>query len=120
MTLTHFECADCGHTVNKDPSPFCPECGVEDPWAEVPVYAFDDADLPIVFGHEFYDDNWDLWRSFASDYFGSGAVETGDVADLPDAFPNLSTVCVTVYFRITEDYEMDGPYLSRREARTDG
>ena len=116
MPLQETTCDECGHTPPGEPSPYCPECGAEDPWTERPAYTFDNEDLPIVFSHEVYQDNYELWRSFCQQYFGTGDLTGSDIAGLPDDFPQLECCIVTLYWTITDSLTVEGPFLDRAAA----
>lgn len=116
MTLFETYCTDCGKTV-QDETDHCPNCGAADPWDERPAHKFSDDDLPLVFSHEIYQDHGELWRSFASDYFGSAEVTEIQAAGIPDEFPRLEYCIFDIYYVVTEGLELQGPFLQRSAAR---
>jgi hypothetical protein len=109
-------CTECG-SASTAATPHCPNCGAEDPWDERPAFRFDEDDLPFVFSHEVYDDNYDLWRTFCGEYFGAYELNGSDVAGLPEDFPKMKYCVFEVYFVITETYELEGPFLDKSAAR---
>lgn len=116
--ITQTVCTECDATPSER-TEFCPHCGAEDPWEEEAKYEFDSNDLPIIFSHRISKDNYELWRDFCECYFGVYDLMGSDIANLPDDFPRLSDVHAELYFAITEDYEVVGPRLDRREIRED-
>lgn len=116
MTQMETYCTDCGNTSTAT-TPHCPNCGAEDPWDERPAYQFDEDDLPFVFSYEVYKDNWQLWREFCQAYFGNYELKGSDTAGIPEDFPKLKYCVFEVYFVITESHDLDGPFLSREEAK---
>jgi len=109
-------CTECGHETRSG-TPHCAECGAADPWEERPAFEFDPQDLPIVFSYEVYDDGNGLWEAFCEAYFGTPELTGSDIAGIPDAFPKLEYCMADLWFRITEDYDVEGPFLSRSAAR---
>lgn len=116
MVLTETVCSECG-LVNQDRPNYCPDCGSEDPWVEEELYEFDNEDLPIVFETSLTDDFWGLWDDFCRSYFGTTGLEGEDIKGLPEGFPRMKYRMIDVYWVLTEELEVEGPYLSRKEAR---
>lgn len=110
MTVTETVCTGCGRQTTVE-SDYCPDCGAEDPWEEQPRYEFDEEDLPIVVEFEVYDDNHSLWRDFCNQYFGKYELRGSDIVGLPDDFPRMKYCTFSVYFKITEELELEGPFL---------
>lgn len=110
-------CEECEHKP-KEETKFCPKCGAEDPWIERNAYEFDEDDLPIVFSFETYNDNWELWGEFYREYFGHSELKGSDIAGMPDDFPSLKYLMADLYFVITENLEVKGPFLEESEARS--
>jgi len=116
---TETYCMECDNVV-RDESTFCPECGAEDPWDKRPMYEFDEDDLPTVISYESYNDTYKLWNNFCKQHFGNYELKGDDVAGLPEQFPSLKYCVFEVYFVVTKSYEMEGPFLTRKEAREAG
>lgn len=117
MPITETVCGECDHNPDSE-TKHCPECGAEEPWEEQNAYEFDEDDLPIIFAYNVYDDNHGMWRGFLQDYFGVGYnLKESDIANLPSGFPRLKYISQDLYFVITEDLELEGPFLSKQEAR---
>ncbi len=117
MTITEIVCTECDESPAEE-TPHCPNCGAEDPWEEQPTYEFNDDDLPIIFSYELYNDTYGLWRAFCHEYFGS-SVKGKNVANLPSSFPRMKYCTTMLYFKVTESYNLEGPYLTKEEARND-
>jgi hypothetical protein len=118
MTITNTVCTSCGHTTDQaSPSPFCPQCGDEDPWDERAAHVFEEDDLPFVFSYEAYEDNYSLWGAFCEQYFGVYELKGTDIAGLPEEFPRLKYCVCELWFKITPSYELEGPFQSEAEAR---
>lgn len=117
MPVTETYCTECEHTP-ADETAYCPECGAEDPWDDRPMYQFDEDDFPYVFSYEVYNDNYGLWRAFCQQYWGNPELTGGDVENLPDGFPKLKYNVFEVHYAITEDYDLEGPFLDKQDART--
>lgn len=116
--ITETVCTNCGASIDTpSPPPYCPQCGDEDPWDEQAAYVFDEDDLPVVFSHDIYDDNWGLWRAFCNQYFGVDELNGSEVAGLPEDFPRLKYCVVELWFTLTPSHELAGPFLSEQEAR---
>ena len=116
MTITETYCTDCGKVVQTETN-HCPECGAEDPWKERPAYEFDPDRLPFIIEYEVYNDTYNLWRKFCSQYFGAYELNGGDVSGIPEQFPDMKYCVFTVYFVITESYDLEGPFLDKENAR---
>lgn len=110
MTEMEIYCTECEH-VTQSETPFCSNCGAEDPWDERPRYRFDAKDFPTVFRYEPHDPKWDLWRAFCSHYFGYPDLTAADVGGTPEGFPRLKYTNLQVWYGITNDYEVVGPFL---------
>lgn len=109
-------CTECDQTSTAT-TPHCSNCGSEDPWEERPAYEFDEDELPFIFSHEVYNDNWEIWKDFCEAYFGVYELKGSDIAGIPEEFPRLKYCVFEVYYVITESYELEGPFLDRTEAR---
>lgn len=118
MVATETVCSECGTKSRSKPN-FCPDCGAEDPWEEEALFEFDEDDLPIIFETSLSDDFWELWDDFCQSYFGVCDIEGDDVKGLPDEFPRMKYRMINVYWVLNEDLEIEGPYLSRKNARED-
>jgi len=117
MTIMTTVCRECGHETDTETA-YCPDCGAADPWEDQPAYQFHADDLPVVFRYAVTDsEKWALWRAFCRSYFGTPELTASDVAGLPGKFPRLKTCHVDLWWRITTDYEVEGPYLSPEAAR---
>ena len=116
MTITHTICTEC-EKEQQETSNFCPHCGAEDPWEEVPQYEFDEDDFPYVFSCTAYDSDWGMWRDFCDSYFGVRALKSSDIAGFPERFPRMKYMEVNLYYKITKTYDLKGPFLSKEEAR---
>lgn len=116
MVVTKTVCSECG-TNNRSKPNYCPECGAENPWEEEAVYEFNDEDLPFIFETSITSDNWELWDDFCQSYFSSSDLTGDDIKNLPDDFPRMKYRMIDVYWVLTEDLDVDGPYLERKEAR---
>ena len=112
MVVTHTVCSECGERPNTK-TPYCPSCGEESPWEEVPTYEFDEDDLPIAFSFSVSEDNWELWDAFCHQYFGGAGLVGSDIEGLPDEFPRLKCCFVDIWFVVTEEYEVEGPFLEQ-------
>lgn len=112
--LQETVCSECEHKPDEE-TKFCPECGAENPWIERNAYEFDEDDLPIVVSYEFYNDTFGLWDSFCEDYFG-GRLKRKHIANLPNNFPKMKYCVHTVYFVVTENLELEGPFVDEEEA----
>jgi hypothetical protein len=117
MTVTDKVCSECGETNSSSPN-YCPNCGSENPWETEARYEFDEGDLPVIFETSMTDDFWELWYDFTQSYFGY-RLDEEDVADLPDNFPRMKYRYIDVYWVLTEELEIEGPFCNRSEARED-
>lgn len=115
MTITETFCSECDRKDSSEPN-YCPNCGAEDPWVTEPRYEFDEDDLPVIFETSMTDDFWELWHDFTQSYFGC-QLEGEDVVGLPDDFPRMKYRYIDVYWVLTEDLEIEGPFCNRNEAR---
>jgi hypothetical protein len=117
VTLTEWVCETCGLMVEEDHDyTYCPDCGDEEPWIEQDKYTFDEDDLPYVFSYHVYNDTWGLWHAFCQAYFGT-RLEGDHIANLPSGFPRLKYIDTDLYFVITEDLDLKGPYVDEESAR---
>jgi len=118
--LTETVCESCGKEWGErselEPN-YCPSCGTEDPWIEQPMYDFEDVDLPIVFSEEKHDDHYGLWRSFCAQAFGVHEIYSSNIANFPDGMPRMKYSVVEVYWKVTENLKLKGPFLDKDEAR---
>lgn len=116
--LTEVVCENCEHYPEEETN-FCPECGEEEPWIERNKYEFDEDDLPIVFEHTFNQAGGQMWDSFAKHYFDAPPGLKGtQVADFPSIkFPRMKKARVHVWYIVTEDYDLEGPYMTEEKAR---
>lgn len=114
MTATETVCDSCGHTPRRE-TKHCPECGAESPWIEENLYDFDDVNLPVVFSVEHYNDTYGQWMAFCDRVFGVYELQGKQIANLPDGMPKMKYCVVDVYFKLTEDFELKGPFLEKQE-----
>ena len=113
---TETLCTECGHQPDNEPPNFCPECG-NDEWKSRAKYDFErDVDLPFVFSMEVYSDDYELWREFCYSAFDAN-LKGKNIANLPNNFPRMKYCTPLLYFKLTEDLDLEGPYLSKQEAR---
>jgi predicted RNA-binding Zn-ribbon protein involved in translation (DUF1610 family) len=116
MTETDYHCPECRYEpleVKKSVENnevvkggyYCPDCGED--FAEDTVLRWDDVDFPYWIDYEPYDDNWQLYRDFL---YATGLHE--EAVGMPPLRDMKYTV-FTVWFKITEDGEVEGPYDSR-------
>lgn len=121
MPATEMVCVQCRETLHENPN-YCPECGAEDPLTERALYDFErDVDLPVVIEVSHYNYNYKLWHMFCEEVFGERA-HPSDVVNMPEegfAHKNMKHLVFEVYYTVTEDHEIKGPYLDRRDARDD-
>lgn len=116
MTATRTICDSCGHKPRKE-TDHCPSCGTKEPWVLENTHDFEDVELPLVFSIEHYNDTYGLWKSFTESAFGAYNIQGSQIANVPDGLPKMKYCIVEVYFKLTEDYELEGPFLERKEAR---
>ena len=109
-------CTNCDNTV-RERTPHCAQCGAEEAWDERPKYRFDEDDLPFIVEYEVYNDTWELWRDFCGQYFGAYELEGSEIAGVPEQFPDMKYCVFTVYFVVTESYDLKGPFLEKSAAR---
>lgn len=114
--ITHTLCTECGSVTTTEPS-YCPDCGGESPWVEEPRYDFEDVDLPVVFSVQHYDDHHGMWRSFTGQVFDVHELKGSQIANLPTGLPSMKHCVVELYYKLTENLELEGPYLEREEAQ---
>lgn len=114
--ITKTVCSDCGHCPDEE-SPYCPECGADATWVETPEYEFDEDDLPVYFSYRIYDDNYELWDYFCESYFGVRGLKGSDTVGIPDDFPELAFIEEEIFFAVTEELELEGPFLSEWAAK---
>jgi len=115
MTVTETYCTECDETVQQTTA-HCPSCGAADAWDQRAAYRVDESDLPYVFSYEVYNDTYGLWRAFAQDYLGSAEIQMADVAGVGEEFPSMKYCVFQTYWRLTKEYELQGPFLSRQDA----
>jgi len=114
---TKTVCSECGTESNQF-SNYCSVCGSgPEPWTDEYEADFADVELPVVFETNEYNDN--LWYAFSEQVFG-GRYSGSDVANLPDMFPRMKYCDMTLYWKLTEDLELEGPFLNRVEALKHG
>lgn len=112
---TEIVCENCGNAGGNQPA-YCEECGAEDPWTEEVLYDFDDVELPMTFSYEVYDDNYGLWDTFCRAAFGT-ELKSSQIANFPETFPRMKYCMPILHFKLTEEYELKGPYLDKQGAR---
>jgi len=112
--LKEVLCEDCGENGSQS-TEYCSHCGAEDPWTNKPKYDMDDVDFPVIVEYEHYNDDHGLWRRFTTQVFGQH-VRGNQIANVPNGLPRMKYCCPSTYWKITES-DVDGPYLSRKEAR---
>lgn len=115
MTKTVIECENCSKRSQSMPN-FCPKCGSKDPWISVNNYEFEEDDLPFVYTTSLTDDNWEMWDDFCESYFGV-KMEASDVAGLSEGFPLMKYRYVELYWILTEDYNIKGPFNRKDKVR---
>lgn len=115
MVETEVVCTECNVRGSEDDS-YCPSCGTEDPWEERPKYDVERLDLPLVFSRQYGSDNWEMWRSFCQAAFDAYDLRGSDVAG-SGLLPRMKYDQTLVFYKLTEDYELKGPFCERQEAR---
>lgn len=106
-------CEECGH--HSDIANHCPECG-NDTWESHVLYDFKrDVDLPVVFPFRVYDDHYELWNSFCETVWDT-RLSGEEIANRPE-LPRMKYCEFEVYWKLTEDYELTGPFMDKEEAR---
>jgi len=108
------ECSECGFSPHET-SPYCSNCGAEDPWETHYKYNMDDVEFPVIVEMEMYNDDYELWSSFCYEVFGT-RVSTDNIVNIPDSLPRMKYACPMTYWKITKS-DVKGPYLSREDAR---
>lgn len=103
-------CTECEH-ISESKTPYCADCGAEYPWKKEPKYSFAEEDLPIVFPYEVEDTNWELWDAFCEYYFDETNVDGRHIDGFPRKFPKMESVTTTLWFVVTESYELEGPFV---------
>ena len=113
-----IRCLDCGYdslepkkkvTDDNDVvvgGMYCPDCGAE--YDEDTVLRWDDVDFPVWISREWRDSKWDFYRDF---------LRTTGLHDDAHGFPNVRDMKYTsilVYFKVTEDGDVEGPYDEKR------
>lgn len=112
--LTDLVCKTCGISApNNNETSFCPECGTEDPWKDMPRHTFNTEDLPITFSISHGGHKWELWESFCEEYFGNYELNGSEISGLPEDFPPLKYAHIEAHYVITEDLELHGPFLDK-------
>lgn len=116
--LTETVCENCEHRPEEE-SNFCPECGEEDPWIERNKFEFDEEDLPVVFEHTFNQADGEIWNSFSREYFDAPpGLKNGHIANFPaKKFPRMKKARVHVWYIVTEDFDLKGPFMTEDEAQ---
>jgi len=106
-------CTECGN-YDEDAT-YCPHCGNNE-WGEYALYDFErDVNLPFVFPFVVYYDHYELWHSFCETVWDT-RVGWDDIANRPE-LPRMKYSQFEVYFKLTEGYELTGPFVDREEAR---
>jgi len=117
MTETKYTCPECGYDsleVKKsvenneviEGGHYCPDCGED--FEEDTVLSWDDVAFPVWIEMQMYHDNWEMYRNFLRQ---TGLHE--DAEGMPSLRDMKYTVC-SLYFKVTESGEVEGPYNSRR------
>lgn len=116
--LTETVCRECGKNQEKETN-FCPKCGEENPWMERNRYEFEEEDLPIVFEHTFSQADFQIWDSFVREFFDAEpGLKSSHIADFPGKkFPRMKKARVHVWYVVTEDYSLKGPFMSEEKAK---
>jgi hypothetical protein len=111
-------CEDCSSLATSEPN-YCPDCGAgPDPWQEEARNYFErDVDLPMIIEDERYDDDYGLWREFCQQAFGHRGLKESTIKNMPDGFPRMKHCTIRVYWKLTEDYNLKGPYMNKQDAR---
>lgn len=116
MAETETVCGECETSISGTDINYCPVCGAgPDPLVEKNKYDFNDVDLPIIFSQEQYNDHYRLWDSFCDEAFGE-RLHGGDIANVPEDMPRMKYNVFSVYYKLDEDLEIHGPFLSEKEA----
>lgn len=111
---TERRCNECGNV--NDSAEYCPDCGCGE-WVERVQFDFErDVDPPVIFETSVYNDTYGMWDAFCEQTFGR-RVKGSQIANLPDGLPRMKYYEVSLYWVLTEDYELNGPFLDEREAR---
>lgn len=114
---TQPKCNNCGHypTSRTD---YCPDCGEEDPWFEESLYTFDpEDDLPLIISYYVMEDQAPLYKAFCEELFGEQRIIKEDEIDGPvDNLPRMGELHEELFYIITTDYEIEGPYYSESAA----
>ena len=111
---TYVICGECGDKPTNQ-SEYCPCCGAEDPWQEHYEYDMDGVEFPVIVEREHYDDHYGLWDNFCREVFGE-QVNQDQIANVPSTLPRMKYCVPTTYWKVTKR-DVDGPFLSRQEAR---
>jgi len=112
---TNRVCTECLN--NHDTADYCPRCGNGE-WDEQYQYDFErDVDLPFVFDYEVYDDNYQLWRTFCRAAFDQHELRGKQIANKPGTLPPMKYNVFKVWFKLTKNLELKGPFLDEQEAR---
>jgi len=108
-------CEECGNP--NDTADYCPVCG-SDTWESHILYDFErDVDLPVVFPFRVYDDHYGLWNSFCETVWDT-RLSGEEIANRPrPGLPRMKYCTFDVYWKLTEDCELTGPFMDREEAR---
>jgi hypothetical protein len=106
-------CDECGNP--NDTADYCPECG-NGTWERHALYDFErDVDLPVVFPFSAYNDHYELWNSFCEAVWDT-RLTAQQIANIP-GLPRMKYSEFEVYWKLTEDCELTGPFMDREEAR---
>jgi len=108
-------CEECEKEAEEE-TKFCPECGAENPWEEVPRYDMEEVDFPVIVEIEHYNDDHGLWRDFCQKVFGWPELKGSDIANVPDNLPSMKYNVVSYYMVVGRE-DIKGPFLEKSEAR---
>jgi len=108
-------CEECGH--HSDYGNYCLECG-NGSFETHTLYDFKrDVDLPVVFPFSVYNDHYELWNSFCETVWDT-RLQPEDIANRPiPGLPRMKYSTFDVYWKLTEDCELMGPFMDREEAQ---
>ena len=83
---------------------YCPDC--ESTYDGDTVFSWEDVDWPVWIEYESYNDTWRMYDLFLR--------QTGIHEDaMPDGFTEMKYTVFSVWFKITEDGTVHGPYDDR-------
>ena len=114
---TQYQCEEC-EALPSQTNNYCGECGAgPDPWKEVPKYDFErDAELPFIFDVSVGSDNWQLWRCFCREVWGS-KIKSSKIANLPVDPREFKYNRTIHYYKLDESGKLHGPFLDKKDAR---